>query len=76
MTLGEVLEVSEGYQWRLIQKARDTRNLAFIMTKLWAKKSPNSPEQLWKLPGDESEIASDEDVKEIFENLRKQGVNV
>ena len=76
MTLGEVLEVSEGYQWRLIQMARDTRNLAFIMTKLWAKKSPSSPEQLWKLPGDESEIASDEDVKEIFDNLRKQGVNV
>lgn len=76
MTLGEVTEVSEGYQWRLIQKARDTRNLAFIMTKLWAKKSPNSPEQLWRLPGDDTELTSDEDVKQIFENLRKQGVDV
>lgn len=74
--MNDVWAISEGYKWRLVQKARDTRNLAFIMTKLWAKKSPSSPEQLWSLPGDEGVIANDDDVKQIFENLRKQGVDV
>lgn len=49
----------------------------FMMAKMWGdpKKTPNTPEDLWKLPGDANTSMTEEDIAQIFANLRSKEAN-
>jgi hypothetical protein len=63
----------KGHQEKKIDAYRQTRLLMFTMVRLHGdpKTSPKSPEELWKLPGDEenSGALNDDDIKELFKRL-------
>lgn len=64
----------KGYEDRKIDSYKQTRLLMFTMARLMGdpKSAPKTPEQMWKLPGDE-DIAEikEEEYKEIFKRLAK-----
>lgn len=64
----------KGFEDKKIDSYKQTRLLMFTLVKLMGdpKSSPKSPEQMWKLPGDEdvTEI-KEEEYKEIFKRLAK-----
>jgi len=64
----------KGYEDKKIDSYKQTRLLMYTMVRLMAdpKSAPKSPEQLWKLPGDEdfSQI-NEEEYREIFKRLAK-----
>jgi len=64
----------KGFEDKKIDSYKQTRLLMYTMVRLMGdpKSSPKSPEQLWKLPGDEdiTEI-NEEEYREIFKRLGK-----
>jgi hypothetical protein len=64
----------KGFDEKKIDSLKETRLLMFTMARLMGdpKSAPKTPEQLWKLPGDEdiAEI-NQEDYREIFKRLAK-----
>lgn len=64
----------KGFEDKKIDSYKQTRLLMYTMVRLMGnpKSAPKSPEQLWKLPGDEdiTEI-NEEDYREIFKRLAK-----
>jgi hypothetical protein len=68
------MQIIEGYNDRVIQSYKQTRLLMFTMARLLgdAKKVPSTVEEFWTLPGDEvSATASEDQMKAIFDNLKK-----
>jgi len=61
----------QGHQDKKVDTYRQTRLLMFTMVRLMGDSStaPKSPEELWKLPGDEDNSLSDDEIKEIFKRL-------
>ena len=66
--------IIEGYQERLIHDYRNTRLLMYMMAKMWGdpKKVPDSPEALWRLPGDADTGVTEADIAEMFRKLRSK----
>ena len=62
--------MAEGYNEKKIDGYRQTRLMMFTMVKIWAEKGPKTPEELWPLPGDETEITEDE-TKALMERFAK-----
>lgn len=64
----------KGFEDKKIDTYKQTRLLMYTMVRLMGnpKSAPKTPEQLWKLPGDEdiTEI-NKEDYREIFKRLAK-----
>ena len=46
----------------------------YMMAKMWGdpKKVPATPEELWELPGDERKGYTEQDIADIFRNLRSK----
>lgn len=63
----------QGYQDRMLHDYRNTRLLMFMMLRLWGdpKKLPDSPEEMWRLPGEEAVGMTTEDIDAIFAKLRQ-----
>ena len=66
--------MTKGFEDKKVDSYKQTRLLMFTMARLMGdpKSAPKTPEQLWKLPGDEdiAEI-NQEDYREIFKRLAK-----
>ena len=64
----------KGFEEKKVDSLKQTRLLMFTMARLMGdpKSAPKTPEQLWKLPGDEdiTEI-NEEEYREIFKRLAK-----
>lgn len=64
----------KGFEEKKVDSLKQTRLLMFTMARLMGdpKSAPKTPEQLWKLPGDEdiAEI-NEEEYREIFKRLAK-----
>lgn len=64
----------KGYEDKKIDSYKQTRLLMYTMVRLMGdpKSAPKSPEQMWKLPGDEdlTEV-KEEEYREIFKRLAK-----
>lgn len=64
----------KGFEDKKIDTYKQTRLLMYTMVRLMGnpKSAPKTPEQLWKLPGDEdiTEI-NEEEYREIFKRLAK-----
>lgn len=64
----------KGFEDKKIDSYKQTRLLMYTMVRLMGdpKSAPKSPEQLWKLPGDEdlTEV-KEEEYREIFKRLAK-----
>lgn len=74
LTFVDVMQIIEGYNDRVIQSYKQTRLLMFTMARLLgdSKKVPSTVEEFWTLPGDEvSATASEDQMKAIFDNLKK-----
>ena len=46
----------------------------YMMARMWGdpKKAPATPEDLWKLPGDEPTGPTEDDIAEMFRKLRSK----
>lgn len=62
-----------GFEEKKIDVYKQTRLLMFTMVRLMGdpKSAPKTPEQLWKLPGDEENAVSEDDMREMFKRLKK-----
>jgi hypothetical protein len=64
----------KGFEDKKIDSYKQTRLLMYTMVRLMGdpKSAPKSPEQMWKLPGDDdiAEI-NEQEYKEIFKRLAK-----
>jgi len=64
----------KGFEDKKIDSYKQTRLLMYTMVRLMGdpKSAPKSPEQMWKLPGDEdlTEV-KEEEYREIFKRLAK-----
>ena len=64
----------KGYEDKKIDSYKQTRLLMYTMVRLMGdpKSAPKSPEQMWKLPGDEDvREVNEEEYREIFKRLAK-----
>lgn len=61
----------QGHQDKKVDTYRQTRLLMFTMVRLMGdpKTAPKTPEQMWELPGDESNVVSDDELRDIFKRL-------
>lgn len=77
MTFRDVVLVIEGYASKMMHNYRNTRLVMFMMAKMWGdpKKSPASPEEFWKLPGDDETGPTEDDIAQMFRNLRTKESN-
>lgn len=73
LTLREVMLVMQGYQDRMLHDYRNTRLLMFMMLRLWGdpKKLPDTPEDMWRLPGEDVNAMTTADIDAIFAKLRQ-----
>ena len=73
LTLREVMLVMQGYQDRMLHDYRNTRLLMFMMLRLWGdpKKLPDTPEDMWRLPGEDVNGMTTADIDAIFAKLRQ-----
>ena len=73
LTLREVMLVMQGYQDRMLHDYRNTRLLMFMMLRLWgdSKKLPDTPEDMWRLPGEDVNAMTTADIDAIFAKLRQ-----
>jgi hypothetical protein len=74
MTFREVMLVIQGYSDRMVHDYKNTRLIMYMMARMWGdpKKAPATPEELWKLPGDEPTGPSEDDIAEMFRKLRSK----
>jgi hypothetical protein len=72
LTFREVMLIVRGYEDRMVHDYKNTRLLMYMMARMWGdpKKAPATPEDLWKLPGDEPTGPSQQDIAEMFRKLR------
>lgn len=72
LTFREVMLIIRGYEERMVHDYKNTRLLMYMMARMWGdpKKAPATPEDLWKLPGDEPTGPSEQDIAEMFRKLR------
>jgi len=72
LTFREVMLIVRGYEDRMVHDYKNTRLLMYMMARMWGdpKKAPATPEDLWKLPGDEPTGPSEQDIAEMFRKLR------
>jgi len=65
--------VMQGYQDRMLHDYRNTRLLMFMMLRLWGdpKKLPDTPEDMWRLPGEDVNAMTTADIDAIFAKLRQ-----
>lgn len=77
LTLKEVMLVISGYHDRMLHDYRNTRLVMFMMLRLWGdpKKLPDSPEDMWRLPGEDSQTMSEQEIAAIFAKLRAKEAN-
>ena len=66
--------IVRGYEDRMVHDYKNTRLLMYMMARMWGdpKKAPATPEDLWKLPGDEPTGPSERDIAEMFRKLRSK----
>jgi len=63
----------KGHSDNKIDNYKLVRLLMFTMVKLLGdpKGTPKTPESLWSLPGDENNLPTDDEYREIFKRLTK-----
>jgi hypothetical protein len=66
--------IVRGYEDRMVHDYKNTRLLMYMMARMWGdpKKAPATPEDLWKLPGDEPTGPSESDIANMFRKLRSK----
>lgn len=72
LTFSEVCLIIDGYNDRTINQYKQTRLIMFTMARLLgdSAKVASTPEEFWRLPGDEVAQVSEDEIKAIFEKLK------